>query len=162
MWSNIRTPSQRMVAESKDMERDTQLRWRITYPAPCWAELFIPRSFIKTRAISIRERGVSDRARCTRSLRQSSPGVVVGARYRNYSRVLGHFSAAAISNLYYPASDRGASLVLFNRFGWNRRGCCYESDPRISSETDHHACSQRRKRPAIARYSSLRLSSQAI
>src|SRR5262249_50519532 len=32
----------------------------------------------------------------------------------NYSRVLGHFSAAAISNLYYPASDRGASLVLFN------------------------------------------------
>jgi len=32
----------------------------------------------------------------------------------NYSRVLGNFSAAAISNLYYPASDRGASLVLFN------------------------------------------------
>jgi hypothetical protein len=32
----------------------------------------------------------------------------------NYSRVLGSFSAAAISNLYYPASDRGASLVLFN------------------------------------------------
>ena len=32
----------------------------------------------------------------------------------NYSRVLGHFSAAAISNLYYPASDRGASLVVFN------------------------------------------------
>lgn len=32
----------------------------------------------------------------------------------NYSRVLGNFSAAAISNLYYPAGDRGASLVLFN------------------------------------------------
>jgi len=32
----------------------------------------------------------------------------------NYSRVLGHFSAAAISNLYYPASDRGISLVLIN------------------------------------------------
>lgn len=32
----------------------------------------------------------------------------------NYSRVLGNFSAAAISNLYYPRADRGASLVLFN------------------------------------------------
>lgn len=32
----------------------------------------------------------------------------------NYSKVLGNFSAAAISNLYYPASDRGASLVLIN------------------------------------------------
>lgn len=32
----------------------------------------------------------------------------------NYSRVLGHISAAAISNLYYPASDRGGSLVVFN------------------------------------------------
>lgn len=32
----------------------------------------------------------------------------------NYSRILGNFSAAAISNLYYPASDRGLSLVLFN------------------------------------------------
>jgi hypothetical protein len=32
----------------------------------------------------------------------------------NYSRVLGNFSAAAISNLYYPAADRGGSLVLFN------------------------------------------------
>jgi hypothetical protein len=32
----------------------------------------------------------------------------------NYSRVLGNFSSAAISNLYYPASDRGASLVVFN------------------------------------------------
>ncbi len=32
----------------------------------------------------------------------------------NYSNVLGNFSSAAISNLYYPESDRGASLVLFN------------------------------------------------
>jgi carboxypeptidase family protein len=32
----------------------------------------------------------------------------------NYSRGLGHFSAAAISNLYYPSSDRGGSLVVFN------------------------------------------------
>jgi hypothetical protein len=32
----------------------------------------------------------------------------------NYSHVLGSFSAAAISNFYYPASDRGASLVVFN------------------------------------------------
>lgn len=32
----------------------------------------------------------------------------------NYSHVLGNFSAAGISNFYYPASDRGARLVLFN------------------------------------------------
>jgi len=32
----------------------------------------------------------------------------------NYSSVLGNFSAGAISNLYYPASDRGASLVFLN------------------------------------------------
>ena len=32
----------------------------------------------------------------------------------NYSNILGHFSAAAISNLYYPASDRGASLTIEN------------------------------------------------
>jgi hypothetical protein len=32
----------------------------------------------------------------------------------NYSNVLGNFSAAAISNLYYPSTNRGASLVLFN------------------------------------------------
>lgn len=35
----------------------------------------------------------------------------------NYSHVLGNFSAAAISNLYYPASDRGASLVVLNGLG---------------------------------------------
>lgn len=32
----------------------------------------------------------------------------------NYSRVLGNFSAAALSNLYYPRADRGGSLVLLN------------------------------------------------
>ncbi len=37
-----------------------------------------------------------------------------GRRKPNYPQVLGTFSAAGISNLYYPASDRGASLVLFN------------------------------------------------
>jgi Carboxypeptidase regulatory-like domain len=37
-----------------------------------------------------------------------------GRQKPNYSRVLGTFSAAAISNLYYPASDRGASLVVRN------------------------------------------------
>jgi hypothetical protein len=39
-----------------------------------------------------------------------------GRQKPNYSRVLGSFSAAAISNLYYPASDRGASLVVRNGF----------------------------------------------
>ncbi len=32
----------------------------------------------------------------------------------NYSRVLGNFTAAAVSNLYYPSADRGGSLVLLN------------------------------------------------
>jgi hypothetical protein len=32
----------------------------------------------------------------------------------NYSNVLGNFSSAAISNLYYPSSDRGVSLVMVN------------------------------------------------
>ncbi|GAC1438038.1 MAG: hypothetical protein NVSMB58_32400 [Terriglobales bacterium] len=32
----------------------------------------------------------------------------------NYSHVLGNFSAAAVSTLYYPASDRGASLIVLN------------------------------------------------
>lgn len=35
----------------------------------------------------------------------------------NYSHLLGNFSAAAVSNLYYPASDRGASLILLNGLG---------------------------------------------
>jgi hypothetical protein len=32
----------------------------------------------------------------------------------NYSNVLGNFSAGALSTLYYPESDQGASLVLLN------------------------------------------------
>ena len=32
----------------------------------------------------------------------------------NYSSILGNFTAGALSNLYYPASDRGASLVFYN------------------------------------------------
>ena len=32
----------------------------------------------------------------------------------NYSHVLGTFSAAGIASLYYPASDRGASRILFS------------------------------------------------
>ena len=32
----------------------------------------------------------------------------------NYSQVLGNFSAAALSNLYYPEADRGGRLVLLN------------------------------------------------
>jgi len=32
----------------------------------------------------------------------------------NYSQILGNFSAAALSNLYYPEVDRGASLVVLN------------------------------------------------
>jgi hypothetical protein len=35
----------------------------------------------------------------------------------NYSHILGNFSAAAISNLYYPAADRGARLILLNGLG---------------------------------------------
>lgn len=37
-----------------------------------------------------------------------------GALRPNYSEILGDFSAGAISNLYYPQSDRGFSLVLLN------------------------------------------------
>ncbi len=37
-----------------------------------------------------------------------------GRRQPNYSNVLGNFTAASLSNLYYPASDRGGSLVVIN------------------------------------------------
>ena len=57
----------------------------------------------------------------------------------NYSRVLGHFSAAAISNLYYPPSDRGASLVVSNGLAGIGRKCSIESRPRIRSEAFHIA-----------------------
>lgn len=105
--------SQRTVEESKDTESDTALHWRITYPEPYWAKLFSLRSFIKTHATSTKGRGVSGRA-----LYAISAAVIArgddGRWKPNYSHVLGNFSAAAISNLYYPASDRGASLVVFN------------------------------------------------
>lgn len=39
-----------------------------------------------------------------------------GQRQPNYSFILGHFSAAGLSNFYYPASQRGASLVALNGF----------------------------------------------
>lgn len=34
----------------------------------------------------------------------------------NYSNILGSFAAGGISNLYYPAADRGVSLVITNGF----------------------------------------------
>jgi hypothetical protein len=37
-----------------------------------------------------------------------------GRRMPNYSGILGNFTSGAISNLYYPASERGAHLVFFN------------------------------------------------
>jgi hypothetical protein len=54
----------------------------------------------------------------SRALYAASAAVIArsddGRWQPNYSRLLGNFSAAAISNLYYPRADRGASLVLFN------------------------------------------------
>lgn len=37
-----------------------------------------------------------------------------GRQEPNYSEVLGSFTAAGLSNLYYPAANRGVSLVFFN------------------------------------------------
>lgn len=37
-----------------------------------------------------------------------------GRWHPNYSHIMGNLTAGAISNLYYPASDRGASLVFLN------------------------------------------------
>jgi hypothetical protein len=39
-----------------------------------------------------------------------------GRSQPNYSHILGCFTAAALSNLYYPSDSRGASLVLVNGF----------------------------------------------
>ena len=54
----------------------------------------------------------------SRALNAVSAAVVArgddGRLRPNYSNVLGNFSAAAISNLYYPSADRGISLVVFN------------------------------------------------
>ena len=37
-----------------------------------------------------------------------------GRRQINYSNIVGNFAAGGVSNLYYPAKDRGASLTLEN------------------------------------------------
>lgn len=39
-----------------------------------------------------------------------------GKRKVNFSQILGEFSAAALSNAYFPEQERGAHLVLFNGF----------------------------------------------
>lgn len=35
----------------------------------------------------------------------------------NFPEIFGSFSAAALSNLYFPAQERGSNLVLINGFG---------------------------------------------
>jgi hypothetical protein len=77
---------------------------RAVYPAICHQD---PRYFYKGKG------SIGSRA-----LYAVSAAVITrgddGQWKPNYSHVLGSFSAAAISNLYYPPADRGASLVLFN------------------------------------------------
>ncbi len=41
----------------------------------------------------------------------------VGGRRINFPQILGAFSAAALSNAYFPKSERGINLVLINGFG---------------------------------------------
>jgi hypothetical protein len=81
---------------------------------------FTLRSLIKTHASSTRARGVSNRTR----LSGISTAVIAkaddGRCGPNYSRVLGHFSAEAISNLYSPACDRGFAGRP-EWLGWNRQ-----------------------------------------
>jgi hypothetical protein len=40
-----------------------------------------------------------------------------GSRKVNFAQILGDFSAAALSNAYFPAQERGINLVLINGFG---------------------------------------------
>jgi len=40
-----------------------------------------------------------------------------GSRKVNFSEILGDFSAAALSNAYFPEQERGMNLVLINGFG---------------------------------------------
>jgi hypothetical protein len=40
-----------------------------------------------------------------------------GGRRINFPEILGDFSAAALSNAYFPAKERGVNLVLINGFG---------------------------------------------
>ena len=68
---------------------------------------------------------------------------------RNAPAPPAHFSAAAISKFYYPASDRGASLIVVNGLAGIGGGAVIESRPRIRTEAFHHARSQRGERRAI-------------
>jgi len=61
----------------------------------------------------------------------------------NLSHILGDFTAAAISNLYYPESDRGASLILFNGLADIGRRCRSKPSPRIRFERHHIARHQK-------------------
>ena len=66
-----------------------------------------PRYFYKGKgSVSSRALYAATRAVITRS--------DSGRLQPNYSQILGNFSAASLSNLYYPESDRGASLVFLN------------------------------------------------
>jgi len=40
-----------------------------------------------------------------------------GSRKVNFAEILGGFSAAALSNVYFPSNERGVNLVLVNGFG---------------------------------------------
>jgi hypothetical protein len=40
-----------------------------------------------------------------------------GSRKVNFAQILGGFSAAALSNVYFPKNERGVNLVLVNGFG---------------------------------------------
>jgi len=40
-----------------------------------------------------------------------------GSRKINFAQILGGFSAAALSNAYFPEKERGVNLVLINGFG---------------------------------------------
>src|SRR5215471_7020590 len=83
-------------------------------PALCSAGRFTLRSFIKTHGTFYKGNG-SIRSRALYAVSAAVIARSDDGRWKpNYSRMLGHFSSAAISNLYYPASDRGASLVVFN------------------------------------------------
>lgn len=66
-----------------------------------------PRYFYKGKG-SIRSRALYAMSRAV--ITRTDDGRI----WPNYSEVLGDFSAGAISNLYYPESDRGFSLVLLN------------------------------------------------
>ena len=74
----------------------------------------------------------------------------------NYSQVLGNFSAAAISNLYYPESDRGASLVLMNGLSETGANAVSNLRPRIPAQAFYIPRSQHRQRPTMMHLASSR------